>query len=85
MSYKNTYILGHGKEANSINYKGFNNINSYILCCFVTEAMIYTMPMLAACTLVAANLYDEKENENRVDEDGSNDGGESADGDGLDG
>ena len=37
---------------------------------FVTEAMIYTMPMLAACTLVAANLYDEKENENRVDEDG---------------
>jgi hypothetical protein len=47
--------------------------------------MIYTMPMLAACTLVAANLYDEKENENRVDEDGSNDGSESADGDGLDG
>ena len=32
---------------------------------FVTEAMIYTMPMLAACTLVAANFYDEKENMTR--------------------
>jgi hypothetical protein len=33
--------------------------------------MIYTMPMLAACTLIAANLFDSKEIENRVDEDGS--------------
>jgi hypothetical protein len=41
--------------------------------------MIYTMPMLAVCTLIAANLYGEEETENRVDEDGS------PDGDGLDG
>lgn len=45
--------------------------------------MVYTMPILAACTLVAANLYDE--NENRVDEDGDNYGSESIGGDGLDG
>jgi hypothetical protein len=46
---------------------------------YISEAMIYTMPMLAVCTLIAANLYGEEEAENRVDEDGS------PDGDGLDG
>ena len=46
---------------------------------YISEAMIYTMPMLAVCTLIAANLYGEEEIENRVDEDGS------PDGDGLDG
>ena len=43
---------------------------------YLSEAMIYTMPMLAVCTLIAANLYDEEETENRVDEDGSPDGGD---------
>ena len=38
---------------------------------YASGAMIYTMPMLAACTLIAANLFDSKEIENRVDEDGS--------------
>jgi hypothetical protein len=34
------------------------------------------MPMLSVCTLIAASLYDDNEVENRVDEDGSQDGGE---------
>ena len=51
---------------------------------YVTKAMIYTMPMLAVCTLIAANLYDDDEVGNRVDEDGSQDGGEIDGGD-LDG
>ena len=46
---------------------------------YITNAMIYTMPMLAACTLLAANLFNDDETEIRVDEDGS------PDGDGLDG
>jgi hypothetical protein len=36
---------------------------------YISEAMIYTMPMLAVCTLIAANLYGEEETEIRVDED----------------
>ena len=51
---------------------------------YVSGAMIYTMPMLAVCTLIAANLYDDEEVENRVDEDGSPDGGDLDGGD-LDG
>ena len=51
---------------------------------YVSVAMIYTMPMLAVCTLIAANLYDDEEVENRVDEDGSPDGGDLDGGD-LDG
>ena len=51
---------------------------------YISEAMIYTMPMLAVCTLIAANLYGEEETENRVDEDGSPDGGDLDGGD-LDG
>ena len=51
---------------------------------YVSGAMIYTMPMLAVCTLIAANLYDDEEVENRVDEDGSSDGGDLDGGD-LDG
>jgi hypothetical protein len=43
--------------------------------------MIYTMPMLAACTLLAANLFNDDETEIRVDEDGS-DGGDGGDLDG---
>ena len=41
---------------------------------YVSGAMIYTMPMLAVCTLITANLFDSKETENRVDEDGSAEG-----------
>ena len=52
---------------------------------YATKAMIYTMPMLAVCTLIAANLSDDDDEvENRVDEDGSQDGGEIDGGD-LDG
>ena len=41
---------------------------------YLTNAMIYTMPMLAACTLMAANLFNDEETEIRVDEDGGGDG-----------
>ena len=37
----------------------------------LTEAMVYTMPMLAITTLIATNLSnDSQEQENRIDEDG---------------
>ena len=40
----------------------------------LTNAMVYTMPMLAITTIIATNIFDDvKENENRVD-----------DGDGMD-
>ena len=56
------------------------------LVAYISGAMIYTMPMLAVCTLIAANLYGDDEVENRVDEDGSQDGdGGSLDGADLDG
>ena len=48
---------------------------------YITNAMIYTMPMLAACTLLAANLFNDDETEIRVDEDGS----DGSDGGALDG
>ena len=48
---------------------------------YLTNAMIYTMPMLAACTLLAANLFNDDETEIRVDEDGG-DGGDGGDLDG---
>ena len=48
---------------------------------YITNAMIYTMPMLAACTLLAANLVNDDETEIRVDEDGS----DGSDGGDLDG
>ena len=44
-------------------------VPTYIVA-FITNAMIYTMPMLAACTLLAANLFNDDETEIRVDEDG---------------
>ena len=48
---------------------------------YITNAMIYTMPMLAACTLLAANLFNDDESAIRVDEDGG-DGGVGGDLDG---
>ena len=46
---------------------------------FVTEAMIYTMPMLAASTIVATNLYTSPQINRRVDD------GDSGESEGLDG
>lgn len=41
----------------------------------LTEQMVYTMPMLAITTLIATNLSDDKQDvENRIDEDGGDDG-----------
>lgn len=48
-----------------------------------TEAMVFTMPMLAITTVIATNLFDDaKENENRVDEGDAVDGGDIGDLDG---
>jgi hypothetical protein len=47
----------------------------------LTNAMVYTMPMLAITTIIATNIFqDDKDIENRVDEEG-----ESSDDDGDDG
>ena len=44
---------------------------------FITNAMVYTMPMLAITTVIATNIFDDvKENENRVDEGDGADGGD---------
>tara|TARA_B100000900_G_C19953866_1_gene462798 strand:- start:161 stop:391 length:231 start_codon:yes stop_codon:yes gene_type:complete len=49
----------------------------------LTNAMVYTMPMLAITTIIATNLFDDaKENENRVDEGDGADGGDIGDLDG---
>lgn len=50
-------------------------VPTYIVA-WISNAMIYTMPMLAACTLIAASLFNNDETENRVDEDGSSEGSE---------
>ena len=48
----------------------------------LTNAMVYTMPMLAITTIIATNIFqDNKDIENRVDEEGDSD---SDDGDGVD-
>ena len=50
---------------------------------FLTNAMVYTMPMLAITTIIATNLFnDAKETENRVDEGDGLDGGDVSDFDG---
>ena len=42
-----------------------------------TNAMVYTMPMLAITTIIATNIFDDvKENENRVDDGDGMDGGD---------
>ena len=52
----------------------------------LTEAMVFTMPMLAITTLIATNLFnDGKEVENRVDQDGTNPDGSTDGMDGMDG
>jgi hypothetical protein len=48
----------------------------------LTNAMVYTMPMLAITTIIATNIFqDDKDIENRVDEESDSD---SEDGDGVD-
>ena len=47
----------------------------------LTDAMVYTMPMLAITTIIATSIsQDDKDIENRVDEDGDSDGGDGEDG-----
>lgn len=41
----------------------------------LTEQMVYTMPMLAITTIIATSLFNDSQNfENRIDEDGGDDG-----------
>lgn len=47
----------------------------------LTNAMVYTMPMLAITTIIATSIsQDDKDIENRVDEDGDSDGDDGEDG-----
>ena len=47
---------------------------------FLTNAMVYTMPMLAITTVIATNLFDDtKETEKRVDEGDGLDAGDIGD------
>ena len=44
------------------------------LVAFLTEAMVYTVPMLAITTLVATSIFEDTKNlESRIDEDGDSD------------
>ena len=55
---------------------------------FLTNSMVYTMPMLAITTIISTNVFqDDKDIENRVDEDGDSDSddGEGGDMSGFDG
>jgi hypothetical protein len=46
----------------------------------LTNAMVYTMPMLAITTIIATSLsQNDKDIENRVDEDGDSDGSDGED------
>ena len=48
---------------------------------FLTNSMVYTMPMLAITTIISTNVFQDDRNiENRVDEDGdsSNDDNDDA-------
>ena len=47
---------------------------------FLTEMMVYTIPMLAASSIFATTMFDKGKDELRVDEDGpQDDGGDSQD------
>lgn len=47
----------------------------------LTDAMVYTMPMLAITTIIATSIsQDDKDIENRVDEDGDSVGDDGEDG-----
>ena len=54
-------------------------IPTYIVA-YLTEMMVYTIPMLAASSIFATSMFDKNKDELRVDEDGSpDDGGDSQD------
>ena len=54
-------------------------IPTYAVAIF-TNAMVYTMPMLAITTIIATSLsQNDKDIENSVDEDGDSDGGDGED------
>ena len=58
-------------------------IPTYIVA-YLTEMMVYTIPMLAASSIFATTMFDKNKDELRVDEDGTpDDGGDSQD-DGTD-
>lgn len=60
-------------------------VPTYAIAVF-TEQMVYTMPMLAITMLVATHVLDgSKSTQNRVDEDGGENGGIADLTDGLDG
>jgi hypothetical protein len=62
-------------------------IPTYAIAIF-TNAMVYTMPMLAITTIIATNIFqDDRDIENRVDEEGdsSDDDGDSNGFFGIDG
>ena len=47
---------------------------------FLTEMMVYTIPILAASSIFATTMFDKGKDELRVDEDGpQDDGGDSQD------
>ena len=48
---------------------------------YLTEAMVYTVPMLAASSIIATNLYTSPQISRRVDDDTDTEGGETQDGD----
>jgi hypothetical protein len=73
-----------GKEMKQISIRVLVMLVPTYIVAYISGAMIYVMPMLAVCTLIAANLFNSEEIENRVDEDGSSDG-DSSDGGDLDG
>ena len=55
-------------------------IPTYVIA-ILTNAMVYTMPMLAITTIIATSIsQDDKDIENRVDEDGDSDGDDGEDG-----
>tara|TARA_X000000950_G_C13486853_1_gene486126 strand:- start:216 stop:452 length:237 start_codon:yes stop_codon:yes gene_type:complete len=59
-------------------------VPTYIVA-YLTEMMVYTIPMLAASSIFATTMFDKNKDELRVDEDGTpDDGGDSQDDDGTD-
>ena len=62
-------------------------IPTYSIAIF-TNAMVYTMPMLAITTIIATNIFqDDRDTENRIDEEGdsSDDGDDGNSSFGIDG
>ena len=58
-------------------------IPTYIVA-YLTEMMVYTIPMLAASSIFATTMFDKNKDELRVDEDGTPDDGSDSQDDGTD-